>query len=146
MRSPLKIRFFQFLLLVCAVVLLASVAQAESSLKHHHHGEVELVSPFDKAGLEKPLHCVLNLHQHFQTLFCPHQRQEGKSNNLIFRADCGTHSGSANSSNVLFVQKHFKTTSSYQMAPTLFSRGLATLIGFKLQSLPRAIDLPPQLT
>ncbi len=144
MLSLLKVRLLQFLLLVSMVIFLAPVAQAGATMDHHHHEEV--ISPFDKTSIEKPLHCALKQHHHFQSLFCPHQKKNMKSDNVEFRPDCGPQSGSASSANSGFAKELSKIAFSYGVAPSLFSSELHWLANAKLQNLPRAIDFPPQLT
>ena len=145
MGSRIKIRFFQCLLLVCAVVLFTSVAQAGVNMGHQHaHSKVEAVSPFEKTSVDKPLHCILNLHEHFQRNFCPHQKR-GANDNAELRADCGGTSSSAIPANASFAKEFSSKTINYG-APSLFVWWVDLPINNKLLNLPRAIDLPPQLT
>jgi hypothetical protein len=142
MRHRLKIKFLQAILLVCAVLLLASVTQAGTS--HHHHSEEPSVeSPFDKVNKGKPLHCILNMHQHFQNIPCPHQDEKAQNSEL--RSDCGTNSGSANSSSSSSTSDLLKKMTDVVIIPGLLASKIGLLTDNDLQSLPRAIDHPPQL-
>jgi hypothetical protein len=142
MNFRFKIKFFQAILLVCAVLFLASVAQAGTS--HHHHSEKsDVISPFDNINEEKPLHCILNLHQHFQNIPCPHQDE--KPGNSELRSDCGTHSGSANSSSPSSTSDILKKTTDVVIIPDLLVSKIGLLADNNLQGLPRATDHPPQL-
>ena len=143
MKNRLKIRFFQILLLICMVLSLASIAQAGSSMEHHHHGTI--TSPFDKVDVEKPLHCILNRHLHGQSAYCPHQNQAGKAGYTELRPDCETHSGSANFSTSISKDLSKKITS-YYFTPSLFSWEIVLLADKEHENLPRSIDHPPQLT
>ena len=141
MSSPLKIKLFQVFFLVCVILFLASVAQAGST-HHHHQGKPDVISPFEKVG--EPLHCILNLHEHFQRNFCPHQKR-GANDNAELRADCGGTSSSAIPANASFAKEFSSKTINYG-APSLFVWWVDLPINNKLLNLPRAIDLPPQLT
>jgi hypothetical protein len=143
MKNRSKIRFFQFFLLVCMIFFVASVAQAGSS-HQHHHGNTDVVSPFDKINKGAPLHCVLNLHLENGSAHCPHKNQD--DNYYEFRPDCGTHSGSANSSGNSLAKSSSQMTFYYETLPALSSWQLGLVPNEKLQKLPRFIDHPPQLT
>ena len=143
MNYRLKTRVFQILLGVGIVFILASVAQAGSS--HHHHGMTDAVSPFDKIHKDKPLHCILNMHQHFLNTPCPHKDQNEKNTGQTIRSDCGPSSGSANSSNLSFAKNLFKNTTHEDFVPLQFSMKISFPFSFKSQYLPRSIDHPPQL-
>ena len=146
MKNRLKIRFFQTLLLVCMVFSLASVAQAGSSLKHHHHGKTDIVSPFEKINMEKPLYCILNMHRHFQNTDCPHQKQGEKNDSqATFRPDCPSSSGSGGNSSVSFANDLFKIETYFVLSQSQFSSKIDLLVSFINQNVPRLIDHPPQL-
>jgi hypothetical protein len=144
MNNSSKIRVFQLFLLVCMVFFMASVAQAGPS--HHHHGNADVVSPFDKKDTGKPLHCLLNLHLQNGKAPCPHENRDGKNNSYELRPDCGTHSGPANSANNSIAKDLSKITSHNSVSPTLFSWQIEFLPDENLQKLPRYIEHPPQLT
>lgn len=142
MSSSLKFKLFQVFFLVCVILSMASVVQAGSI--HHHHGKPDVISPFEKVG--KPLHCILNKHRHFQNAPCPHLNQKGKAGHSEFRADCGTQSGSANSSNSSFVKDLAKKAPHHIFTLNLHSWKVDLFVDEKLQKLPRLIDHPPQYT
>jgi hypothetical protein len=141
----LKIRVFQIVFLVCMVLFLASVAQAGSS-QHHHHGNADVVSPFESVNKGKPLHCILNMHQHFQNIPCPHQNQKGKKDYSEWRSDCGTNSGSANTSSTSLAKDLSKKTEFNSFTPFLLSSNMSLAADEKHKNLPRSIDHPPQLS
>lgn len=147
MNFGFKIRFFQALLLVGVIFFAVSVAQARTSHHHadspHHHANV--VSPFDKTHKDKSLHCILNSHQHLKNAPCPHKKQGGSNDNTILRQDCGTQSGSANSSSSSFAKDFFKGTTHENLESLQFFSKIRFPISFKNQYLPRSIDHPPQL-
>jgi hypothetical protein len=143
MSSPLKIKLFQVFFLVCVILFLASVAQAGST-HHHHQGKPDVISPFEKVG--EPLHCILNMHRHFQNTPCPHQNQKDKAGYSEFRADCGTQSGSANSSNSSFVKDLAKKSPDHVFTLNLHFSKVGSFVNEKLQKLSRPIDHPPQYT
>ena len=144
MSCRFKIKLFSILLLVCMVLFMASVAQAGPS--HHHHGNSDVVSPFNKIDTGKPLHCVLNLHLQNGNVPCPHENWDGKNNFYELRPDCGTHSGPVNSANNSIAKNLSKITSHNSVSPTLFSWMIDLMPDEKLQKLPRYIEHPPQLS
>lgn len=146
MNFRLKIRFFQMFLLLAVVLVWASVAQADPS--HHHHGKAvakaSVVSPFDQLDNWKPLHCILNMHEHFQNIPCPHKDGSGKSDQTEFRSDCGSHPGSANSSTSSFTKNLFKNATYNGFLPLQFSSAIKLSYSDKSQNHSRSIDHPPQ--
>jgi hypothetical protein len=136
-----KIRIFQALLVLGAIFFTASMAQAGSS--HQHHADA--VSPFDKVNMEKPLHCILNMHEHFQNIPCTHQSRGDKSDFQEFRPDCGTHSGSPASSSPLVAKDLFKNLMHEDFMLLQISSKLEHSSGYKKQNHSRSIDHPPQL-
>lgn len=140
MNFGFKIRFFQALLLVGVIFFAVSVAQAGTS---HHH--VDAVSPFDKTHKDKSLHCILNSHQHLKNTPCPHKKQGGNNDNTVFRPDCGTQSGSANSSSSSFAKDFFKGATHENLESLQFFSKIRFPFSFKNQYLPRSIDHPPKL-
>jgi hypothetical protein len=145
MDCRLKIRFFQALLVVFMVLLVASLAQAGSS-HHQHHENIDVVSPFAKINKGNSLHCILNMHTHFQNIPCPHQDQSKGSKYQEFRADCGTHSGSANSSSNSITKDLSKMASYFSAAPLLLASQISLLTDARYHYLPGSIDHPPQRT
>jgi hypothetical protein len=123
------------------VLFLTSVAQAGSS---HHHEKADVVSPFDKTG--KPVHCILNNHQHLQNIDCPHQKLDGKSKQQEFRPDCKTQPGSANSSSSSYAKELSKKLAYSSVTPNLFSWKIDLLADKEQNNLPRLIDHPPQFS
>ena len=139
MSCRFKIRLFSILLLVCMVLFMASVAQAGSS-HQHHHGKSNAVSPFNKA--EKPLYCILNMHQHSRNIPCPHEK--GVVTGSELRPDCGTHSGSSSSSSNSIAKDLSKITSYLTFSPILVSQKIGILPYENQQKLLQLIDHPPQ--
>ncbi len=134
------IRIFQTLLMLGAFFFAASGVQAGSS--HHHHAD----SPFGKVKNEKPLHCILNMHDHFQNIPCSHQNKGGKSNFQEFRSNCGSHSGFPTSSNPLVAKDLFKNKTHEDLISLQVSSKIEHSSNYKKQNHPRSIDHPPQLT
>lgn len=141
MRCSLKIRIFQIMLLVSVIFFAASVAQAGSL--HHHHADA--VSPFDKIHKDKPLHCILNLHEHFQNKPCPHKGRDWKNVDQVLRADCGSSPDTANFSSSSFAKNLFENAAHDDFMPLQFSSKIKIFFSYKSQHLPRSIDHPPQL-
>ncbi|MBT3367592.1 MAG: hypothetical protein HN472_11390 [Nitrospina sp.] len=139
MSCRLKIRLFPISLLFCMALFMASVAQAGTS-HHHHPGKSDVISPFNKEV--KPVHCVFNMHQHFRNAPCPHDKQKGTVGNSELRPDCGTHSGSSNSSSN--TKDLSKITSYFEFSPDSNSQEVDLLTYDKHQKLLRLIDHPPQ--
>ncbi len=138
----LKTRCFQVLFLVTVALLWASLAYAGPS-HHHHHADV--VSPFDKLDSVKPLHCVLNMHQHTHNKPCPHKVHGEAKDYYEFRADCGSHKDSANSSSSSLGFDFYKDNKQVVLIPIQLSEKLESFVYFEKQNLPRSIDHPPQL-
>ncbi|MBL7019877.1 MAG: hypothetical protein ISR86_04990 [Nitrospinaceae bacterium] len=135
-------RFFQILLLLAVAFYGTSVAQAGTS--HDHHGKTDVASPFEQLDNGKPLHCVLNLHEHFQNIPCPHKGQGGINDQTEFRPDCGSQPGSANSSSSSFAKNIFKNATHYDLMPVQLSSAIKLSFVHKNQHHPRLIDHPPQ--
>lgn len=142
----IKVIFFQVALLLGVVCLLASVAHAETVIKHSHHSKAGVDSPFDSSLKAKPLHCILKLHQHEKSGFCPHHNRSGNNDHAEFRSDCGPQSGSANSSSASFAKKLSQSSTGSNVAPFLFSSRINTTLAFDSSRLPRSVDRPPQLS
>lgn len=142
MSCRFKFSLFQLILLVF-VVLLSSIAQAGSSF-HHNHDQSDVVSPFNKTNKEKPVHCILNKHQH--NIVCPHQSEGGKREQQEFRSDCKPKSGSANSSSASSI-KDFSNKLTYASGiPNLFTWEKAVLVYKEQNKLSRSIDHPPRFS
>ncbi len=136
-----KIRIFQALLMFGIIFFAVSVAQAGSS--HHHHANS--VSPFDKVQKLKPLHCVLNMHQHLLNSPCPHKDRDGKNAGQVIRTECGSSSGTANASGSSFVKDLFKGTNHAGFFPLQFYSRIKPPSVNPSHNQPRSIDHPPQL-
>lgn len=136
-----KIRIFQAFLMLGAFFFLASVAQAGSS--HHHHADA--VSPFDKIQKIKPLHCVLNMHQHLLNTPCPHKDRSGKKAEQVIRSECGSSSGTANASGASIAKNLFKDINHDGFFPLQFYTRIKPPTNILSQNYPRSIDHPPQL-
>lgn len=137
----LKIIFFQILLLMGVAFIGTSLAQAGPS--HDHHGKTDVASPFEQLDNGKSLHCVLNLHEHFQNIPCPHKGKGGKHEQTEFRPDCGDQPGSANSSNSSFAKNLFKNATHYDLMPVQLSSTIKFSFDHINQHHPRSIDHPP---
>lgn len=137
----IKIKCFQVFLLLVATLFWTSLAYAGPA--HHHHSDV--VSPFEKLDSVKPLHCSLKMHQHINNTPCPHKGFRETNNNYEFRSDCGSHTGSANSSGSSLGFDFYKVNKQEDLIPIQFCEKLTGFVYFKKQNLPRSIDHPPQL-
>ncbi len=140
MRRFTKIFCLQGALILAAVIMLASFAQASGS--HHSHHQV--VSPFDKVSADKPLHCLLNAHLHQIKQDCPHEGNHSKS--AEFRADCGSHPGASHSKGFSFGSDFSKFAQSYEFTHHLASYSFYVVIDDEVRLLPRSIEHPPQLS
>ena len=141
MRFRPKIIFFQTMLLLGVAFFWTSLAQAGS---HHHHGKKHVISPFDEVNKGKPLHCILNMHDHFQNTPCPHLGRGGKSDFQEFRPDCGSHSGSPASSSPLVAKDLFKNATHEGFMLLQTSSKIEHSSDYKKQNHHRSIDHPPQ--
>jgi len=138
-----KILCLQGILVLGAVFLLVSFAQA--SVGHHGHHQTKVVSPFDKVNSDKPLHCLLNAHLHKIKEKCPHKSNHsdhGKSAEL--RADC--HSNPINSDGMTFGGDLLKYTNNDEFTHHLISQFLFPQTSDKIRSLPGSFEHPPQLS
>jgi hypothetical protein len=142
MRRFTKIFCLQGALVLVAVFMLASFAQASGS--HHSHHQAEVVSPFDKVGSDKPLHCLLNAHLHQAQQDCPHQEKHSKS--AEFRADCGSHPGASHSKGFSFGSDFSQFAQSGEFTYLLASYSFYVVIDDEVRLLPRSIEHPPQLS
>ena len=122
------------------VIFAASAAQAGSS--HHHHADA--VSPFDKIQIIKPLHCVLNMHQHLLNTPCPHKDQNEKNTGQVIRSECGSSTGTANSSTSSVANNLFKDICQDGFIPLQFYSRVKSPLDIMSQNYPRSIDHPPQ--
>ena len=136
-----KIRFIQAIFILGVVIFAASLAQAGTM----HHHPAEMVSPFDKIQNIKPLHCVLNMHQHLLNTPCPHKDRGGKAAGEMISSECGSSTGTANASGSSFAKDIYKDISHCSfLSPHYYSR-IKPPSDLLNQKLPRPIDHPPQL-
>jgi hypothetical protein len=135
-----KIRILSVLLILGVVFFGASLAQAGSS--HHHHADV--VSPFDKIQKIKPLHCVLNMHQHLLNTPCPHKDQNEKNAGQVIRSECGSSTGTANSSASSIAKNLFKDINQDGFFSLQFYSRIKPPSDIFSRNYPRSIDHPPQ--
>ena len=122
------------------VIFAASVAQAGSM--HHHHAD--MVSPFDKVKDIKPLHCVLNMHQHLLNAPCPHKDRGGKNAGEMIRSECGSSTGTADASAPSLAKNLFKDTTQDVFFPLQYYSRIKPHLDILIQNYPRSIDHPPQ--
>jgi hypothetical protein len=123
------------------VIFAASVAQAGSM----HHNHAEMVSPFDKIQSIKPLHCALNMHQHLLKSPCPHKERSGKNSGEMIRSDCGSSTGTANTSGSSLAKDLFKDLNHDGFLPLQYFSRIKPPLDILAQNYPRSIDHPPQL-
>jgi hypothetical protein len=142
MRRFTKIFCLQSALVLAVVFLLASFAQASGS--HHSHHQAEVVSPFDKVGADKPLHCLLSAHLHQVKQDCPHKENHSKS--AEFRADCGSHQGASHSKGFSFGSDLPQFTQNDAFIHNLASHSFYLPIDYKVRLFPHSIEHPPQLS
>ena len=135
-----KIRILSDLLIFCVVFFSASLAQAGSL--HHHHADV--VSPFDKIQKIRPLHCVLKMHQHLLNTPCPHKDQNEKNGGEVIRSECGSSTGTANSSASSRAKSLFNDINQDCFFPLQFYSIIKRHTDTLSQNYPRSIDHPPQ--
>ena len=122
------------------VIFAASAAQAGSS--HHHHADA--VSPFDEIQIIKPLHCVLNMHQHLLNTPCPHKDQNEKNAGQVIRSECGSSTGTANSAGSSRAKNLFKDINQDGFFSLQFYSRIKLHSDILSQNYPRSIDHPPQ--
>lgn len=144
MANRLKISAFQLLLAIGITLLLVSVAQAGQS--HHHQSHSDVVSPFDKVSNDKPLHCILNLHLQGESHHCPHSNQGDKNNSTELRADCGTHSGTTNSSSASLLKDASKIATYFSLELSQKSWKIDLVSGLKHLNISRSIEHPPHIS
>jgi hypothetical protein len=144
MRRFTKIFCLQGALILAAVLMLVSFAQASGGHHSHSNHEAKIVSPFDKVSADKPLHCLLNAHQHQIKQDCPHEGNHSKS--AQFRADCGSHPGASHSKGFSFGSDLLKLTQSDEFTHHLASYSFYVVIDDEVRLLPRSIEHPPQLS
>ncbi len=142
MKRSTKIICLQGVLVLAAVFLLVSFAQASGS--HHSHHQAKVVSPFDKTSTDKPLHCLLDAHLHQDKQHCPHKENHTKSTEL--RADCGTHSGASNSQGFSFGSNFPQFTQNDELIHHQVSFSFYPNLDDEVRLLPRSIEYPPQIS
>ena len=143
MQRFIKISVLQGLLVLATLLYLASFAQANQG--HHSHKRTKIVSPFDKATLNKPLHCVLNSHLHKVNQECPHKANHSKKSMATeLRADCG--SNPVNSDGISFGNDLPQYIKNEEFAHHLVSLALIPLKIEKTRLFPHSIERPPQLS
>lgn len=141
MRRSTKIFCLQGALVLAAVFLLTSFAQASGG--HHSHHQAKVVSPFNKVSSDKPLHCLLNAHLHQAKQDCPHKANHSKSTE--FRADCGSHPGASNSQGFSFGSDFSQLTQNDELIHHLVPHSFYPPLDVETRLLPRSIEHPPQL-
>jgi len=143
MQRFIKISVLQGMLVLAALLCLASFAQA--SQHHHSQKRTKIVSPFDKASSNKPLHCLLNSHLHKANQECPHEANSSeKSMATELRADCG--SNPANSDGISFGNDLPQYIKNEEFVHHLISLALIPLKIEKTRLFPYSIKRPPQLS
>ena len=144
MQRFIKISFLQGLLVLATLLCLASFAQASQG--HHSHQPAKIVSPFDKATSNKPLHCLLNSHLHKTNQECPHKavNHSKKSMATGLRADCG--SNPVNSDGISFGNDLPQYIQNDEIVHHLVPLALIPLRIERVRLFPHSIERPPQLS
>ena len=143
MQRFIKISVLQGLLILATLLCLASFAQASQG--HHSHKRTKIVSPFDKATLNKPLHCVLNSHLHKVNQECPHKANHSKKSMATeLRADCG--SNPVNSDGISFGNDLPQYTQNDEFAHHLVLLALIPSRIERARLFAHSIERPPQLS
>jgi hypothetical protein len=136
--SP-KIYSIFYAIVLLAIFYASSVAHGGSVHPHH------VVSPFDKAQNIKPLHCSLKMHQHLLNSPCPHKGQVGEDSGEMIRSECGSSTGTSNSSRP-YLSKELLRDTNYEIFLLFSYSRIKPSLDILPQLYPQSIDKPPQLT
>jgi hypothetical protein len=143
MQRFMKVLVLEGLLVLAAVLCITSFAQASQS--HHSHHQAKIVSPFDKASENKPLHCLLNFHLDKAGQECPHKANHSEKTMATgLRADCG--SNPVNSDGISFGNDLPQYTQNDEFAHHLVLLPLIPTRIERARLFPHSIERPPQLS
>jgi hypothetical protein len=84
------------------------------------------------------------MHQHLLNTPCPHKDQNEKNAGGVIRSECGSSTGTANSSASSRAKILFNDINQDGFFPLQFYSGIKTHTDTLSQNYPRSIDHPPQ--